>query len=304
MDSLAGFNVHSLVIELPITDLTQGDETVLGVWSTTEDANGQLSRLGMPLVNEVVLPYALKDTFNTIAPDVDLTVYNLLQKSVENPELGQLLCALYGVPVPGEGATACNADFTPGTVRSGRGDIFDIYLTGMVLAAPFTINTAGGPVELPAGFNVNQPAGVVPADMIRIDTAIKGETGSPTPSRLGVLGGDACGFPNGRRLADDTLEISLLAVAGAAYGVLDGRDGDFSFNADFIDVLTDGIDENDNSFRDSFPYFPLPNSGKQRVYENPAPAVGASEGGGGAISHVALVALLLVAAAGLARRRV
>ena len=73
----------------------------------------------------------------------------------------------------------------------------------MVLADEFTITTKNGPVTLPAGFNVNRPAGVQPAEMIRINTDIKGDLCSPTPSRLGVLGGDACGFPNGRRLTDD-----------------------------------------------------------------------------------------------------
>ena len=71
----------------------------------------------------------------------------------------------------------------------------------MKLAKPFTIQTKTGAQTLPAGFNVNQPATVVPAEMIRINTDIKGDLCSPTPSRLGVLGGDACGFPNGRRLS-------------------------------------------------------------------------------------------------------
>ena len=165
----------------------------------------------------------LKDTFNAISPDVDLTVYGALQESVEDPEIGNLLCRLYGVPLPGDTGADCDTDYVAGTPRSGRGDIFDIFLTGMVLAAPFTINTASGPVTLPAGFNVNRPTGVVPAEMLRINTNIKGDLCSPTPSRLGVLGGDACGFPNGRRLFDDTVEIELLAVAGAAYEALDGR---------------------------------------------------------------------------------
>ena len=73
--------------------------------------------------------------------------------------------------------------------------------------------------------------------MIRINTNIKGDLCSPTPSRLGVLGGDACGFPNGRRLGDDIVEIELLAVAGAAYQVLDGREASFSFNPALIGVL-------------------------------------------------------------------
>lgn len=304
VDSLAGFNVHSLVIELPITDVTDADP-IIGVWSTTEllSDSSQVSRLGMPLVNEVVFPLAIKDAFNTISPTDDLNIYFAanLQKSVEDPEIGQLLCGLYGVPLPGA-AGGCSTAFTPGTARSGRGDIFDIYLQGMVLANPFTINTAGGPVQLPAGFNVNRPDGVRPAEMIRINTAISGNTCSPTPSRLGILGGDACGFPNGRRLTDDVLEISLLAVAGAAYEVLDDRDTSFSFNGDFIPLLSDNIDSNDNAFRESFPYFAAPNSGKQRVYQNPKSDVvtNINSGGGGAVGP----ALLLLFVGGLGLRLV
>jgi len=298
VDSVSGFNNHSLVLEIPISQLTQGEEPVLGVWAgaarkSMRVLNGlggvvsgegvethsgdyvQVSRLGMPLVNEVVIPYALKDAFNTLKPSQDLTIYTdptfgpILQKSVEDPEIGRLLCTLYGVPLPGDSDSDCSTDVTTGTPRSGRGDIFDIFLTGMVLANEFTIETKNGPVTLPAGFNVNQPAGVQPAEMIRINTTIKGDLCSPTPSRLGVLGGDACGFPNGRRLADDVVEIELLAVAGAAYGVLDGRDSGFSFNPALIGLLDDGIDTNDVPFRSEFPYMAVAQSGQEHLHQNP-----------------------------------
>lgn len=284
VDSLAGYNVHALVIEVPVRRLVTAGDPVLGVWATARRqsmpvlaqgddaaaAHVQVSRLGMPLVNEVVLPLSLKDTFNSIKPEVDLTVYGVLQKHVEDPELGTLLCALYSVPLPGDGAAPdCHTNYTPGTPRSGRGDIFDVFVTGMKLAAPFTIQTGGGPVTLPAGFNVNQPQNVVPAEMIRVSTAISGSLCHPTPQRLGVLGGDACGFPNGRRLSDDTVEIELLAVAGAAYPVLDGRDATFSFNPALAGVLTDGVDHNDKGFLDHFPYLATPHSGQERLHQNP-----------------------------------
>ena len=303
VDSVSAFNVHSLVVEVPVARLKQGSEPVLGVWAGTRRATTrvigalntisnsttyvQVSRLGMPLVNELVLPLALKDAFNSIPPSTDLLLYtgvagnairDLLQKSVEDPEIGNLLCALYQVPLPGDANKDCKTEFTLGTPRSGRGDIFDIFLTGMKLAKPFTIQTKGGPVTLPAGFNVNQPATVVPAEMIRINTDIKGDTCSPTPSRLGILGGDACGFPNGRRLTDDIVEIELLAVAGAAYSVLDGRDASFSFNPALINVLNDGIDRNDvpyykrtkvEDLPNTFPYLGLAQSGQNHWHTNP-----------------------------------
>ena len=278
VDSVSGFNAHTLAIEVPISRLKNGNDPVLGVWATASRGSAQVSRLGMPLVNEVVIPLALKDAFNSIAPSTDLDVYtgalgtataNLLQRSVEDPEVGRLLCSLYGVPLPGDANKDCSTEVTFGTPRSGRGDIFDIFLTGMVLNKPFTIQTKNGPVTLPAGFNVNRPAGSVrPAEMIRINTDIKGDLCKPTPSRLGVLGGDACGFPNGRRLFDDTVEIELLAVAGAAYGVLDGRDTAFNFDPGLSKVLTDRVDRNDRRFRPSFPYFALAQSGQAHFHQN------------------------------------
>jgi hypothetical protein len=296
VDSVSGFNVHSFVVEVPIKRLKQGDEPVLGVWATasrpsTRVLNGagglgsltnsgdpvQVSRLGMPLVNEVVIPLALKDAFNSIDPSLDVQIYTdalgedvgaLLQISVEDPEIGRLLCGLYGVPLPGDTNDDCSTEVDVNTPRSGRGDIFDIFLTGMVLANPFTIQTEDGPVTLPAGFNVNRPANVVPAEMIRINTDIKGDLCAPKPSRLGILGGDACGFPNGRRLIDDVVEIELLAVAGAAYEVLDDRDADFTFNPDLIEVLDDNVNRNDVNFRKSFPYMAYAQSGQEHFHEN------------------------------------
>jgi hypothetical protein len=131
---------------------------------------------------------------------------------------------------------------------------------------------------LPANFNVNRPAGVVPAEMIRINTAIKGDLCTPTPSRLGVLGGDACGFPNGRRLGDDIVEIELLAVAGAAYAVLDGRDTGFAFSSSLLGVLSDGVDDNDKPFQAVFPYLAAPHSGQdfRSTAAAPAPPAGPS----------------------------
>ncbi len=300
VDSLSGYNVHSFVVEVPISRLVEGEETVLGVWATAERQGFptlpgsetepvQVSRLGMPLVNEVVIPMGAKDIFNTLKPNQDLGVYTsdqapfqgLLQEAVEDPEIGNLLCALYGVPLPDSGGD-CETDYQAGTPRTGRGDIFDIFLQGMVLANPFTITTAGGAVELPAGFNVNRFGGeaaqpnaitATPAEMIRINTAVSGDLCHPDQDtmshpRLGVLGGNACGFPNGRRPMDDVVEIELLAVAGAAYNVLDGRE-DFEFNPAFISVLDDNVDMNDVPFMAQFPYAGLAQSGQEHIHENP-----------------------------------
>ncbi len=269
VDSLAGFNVHSLVLQIPTAHLLKGapeKETTIGVWSTStrktttvlgggaSTGSGpevQVSRLGMPLVNEVVLPLALKDAFNSIPPTTDFDLFgsgspagNLLKQSVLKPELQTLLNALYGVPMPAKDRT----------------DLLAVFLTGMKTTKPFTIQTKNGPVELPAGFNVNQPQGVRPAEMIRLNTAIKGDLCKPKPDyQLGLLGGDACGFPNGRRLQDNTTYIELLAVAGAAYPVL--TDDTFDFKPAIAKALQTGVNANDLPFSNSFPYIAAPHSG-------------------------------------------
>ena len=275
VDGLAGFNVHSIAIQVPIAHLLQdaSDNTVLGVWASSSrptvrvfgagniqsvgDAV-QISRLGMPLVNEVVLPLALKDAFNSLKPEQDYDVYTsnttageLLAASVYTPELGTLLNALYGVPMP----------------ENQREDLVSIFFTGMVTTKEFTLHTPNGEVTVPAGTNVNRPSPTLrPAEMLRLNVAepfrpgVEGSLCSPEPNyTLGLLGGDVCGFPNGRRLQDDVTEIELLAVAGAAYSVL--TEDTFDFNPDLIGVLNDGVDTNDMPFLEEFPYLAMPHQG-------------------------------------------
>jgi hypothetical protein len=315
VDSLTGFNVYSLAIQVPIARIFRGapaGETVVGGWTTasrrsvrtlnditsvlTGGASAQevhtgdfvqVSRLGMPLVNEVVIPVALKDAFNNLPPELDATIYtatdptlgpvgDLLQRSVENPEIGTLLCLLYDVPLPADANDDCNSEVNTNVPASGRDDIFKIFLTGMTLTKPFTIVTRNGNVTLPAGTVVNQPtkgtngsgAGIVPAEMLRLNTALKGDLCSPTPNRLGILGGDACGFPNGRRLTDDVVEIELLAVAGAAHSVLTSTSENFEFNPALIQVLDDGTNGNDRPYLSSFPYIATPHQGQEHIHTN------------------------------------
>jgi hypothetical protein len=160
------------------------------------------------------------------------------------PELQGLLNGLYSVPVPDQDRT----------------DLLAIFLTAMKTTQPFTIQTRNGPVTLDAGFNVNQPKNVRPAEMIRLNTAIKGDLCKPRPDyQLGLLGGDACAFPNGRRLADNVTYIELLAVAGAAYPVL--TDGTFNFQPAIARALQTGVNQNDLPFSTTFPYVAAPHRG-------------------------------------------
>lgn len=243
VDGLAGYNVNTIALQIPIKELT-GDglsagntaDPVIGVWTTAarrktpvlsdDNVNHhgkwvQVSRLGAPLVNEVVIPLGDKDVWNNSKTTDDAQFANY----VTNPELAVLLNALYGIAVPPQG------DF--GTTDQ-RDDLIAIFLVGIA--------------------GLNQPASVTPAEELRLNvsTAL-----SEDAKRLGVLAGDNQGYPNGRRLADDVTDISLEAVAGAAYPLFHS---DFSVDATGA-VLGDGVNKNDKSFRDSFPYVALPFQG-------------------------------------------
>jgi hypothetical protein len=230
VDGVKGFNTHSIVIRVPIADVVASDP-VIGVWSTTSRRqsrvlNGpvlthsgswvQVSRLGMPLVNEVVIPLGQKDQFNNTAPTGDGAFAN----SVVNPELGVLIPVLY------PGAFSC----WPSTPRD---DLVTIFLTGIP--------------------GLNQPANVVGSEMIRLNTSTPA-TPFASQNRLGLLSGQADGFPNGRRLIDDVVDIELQAVAGAT--PLGSCTGISPNNA-----LTDGVDANEYPFKTTFPYLATPSSG-------------------------------------------
>ena len=294
-DTLAGYNVNTTVLEVPIDEVALNgngaDNPVIGVWSTTdraanvtfgggvEEASGdyvQVSRLGNPLVNEVVLPVGLKDAFNAIGPDVDATIPEVVER-VTNPEVPMLVEAIYGIPAPA----------TP------RNDLVEIFLTGIAVDAP-TLDGTAAPIAADLNSQIlnadADPKAFVPSEMLRLNTAIKEPTaldGTPAQfSRLGVLGGDIQGFPNGRRLADDVVEIGLVALQGAALdpAVLTGPL-----------AAGDQVNENDKPFSDEFPYVVAAsnlnvndaanNQGDGTVAQNapaaPAPAPTAGNGGGG-----------------------
>ena len=234
-DTLAGFNVHSMVLQVPQTELAKNGNVeanpVIGIWNTAsrrstriQSADGsqkfegkwvQLSRLGMPLVNEVVVPVSLKNYFNGSKPKNDAQYLG----AVQDPELPHLIEAVYGIPAP---------DSDPAAAGIQRADLISVFLTG---------------VE-----GLNMPAGVKPAEMLRLNMTIPpcGE-GCATHSTLGVIGGDVAGFPNGRRLSDDIIDAALQVVEGE----LIGNPTD----------LGDGVGANDVDFRAAFPYVSLPHSG-------------------------------------------
>ena len=237
VDGVAGYNVHTTAIQVPKSSLgaTNG---VIGVWSSskrqqtviTNPFNGTItrsgqwvnvSRLGMPLVNEVVVPLAFKDAWNFSRPDGD----SRFGAAVLAPEPVRLINALYPPVV--------NAP------ESDRTDLVAVFLTGIP--------------------GLNQLPTVVASEMIRLNMNV---APSSSPNRLGLVGGDTNGFPNGRRLIDDVTDIELRALvcsygAVGTVGPCDASIYNVSPNKD----LTDGIDANDKPFTANFPYMASPFQG-------------------------------------------
>lgn len=243
-NSLAGYNVNSVVLQVPKSALAlNGNATrnpVIGVWSSTEKQNVtltagkatpsgsfvQVSRLGNPLVNEVVIPAPLKDAFNALTPDQDHTVNAAVQK-VTDPELAKLIEKIYGIKAPA----------TP------RKDLEEIYLTGICKAC--------GPIQADLNSQMLNKdvtaSSFVPAEELRLNMSVPV---TANPNRLGVLAKDFQGFPNGRRLNDDVVDISIQAVEGAAQ------------TGKIVPALAagDGVNGPANQPGTSFPYLALPNS--------------------------------------------
>ncbi|GAA4591003.1 DUF4331 domain-containing protein [Planotetraspora phitsanulokensis] len=229
-DTFKGYNVHSLALQVPKKDVAlrgnAGRNPVIGVWSTVDKWSPkgyvQVSRLGQPLVNEVVVPAALKDAFNALPPSKDADVPAVV-KRVTNPEVPMLLQSIYGLKAP----------------KTPRTDLVEIFLTG--------IAKANGPIKADLNSQIlNKDAGKLrPSEMLRLNMAIPP---AAKPNRLGVLAGDLQGFPNGRRLGDDVIDIALQAMAGAAQ------------TGKLVGALAAGdkVNQNDKPFTMQFPYIPLP----------------------------------------------
>jgi hypothetical protein len=232
VDDVAGYNLHSIVLQVPISQLVRRNPTI-GIYASasrpkerillpqgrTRDVGPfvQISRLGNPLVNEVLIPLGQKDHWNRETPTAD----SIFISHYRNPELAGLIHLLYpALPAP---------------PTTGRNDLVSVLLTGV------------------PGLNFTGPKA---ADELRLNTSIP-----PTahPDRLGVLNGDFGGFPNGRRLGDDIVDIELRAVACGYGPVLHGALGlcDLSPN----DLIGDGVNGNDEGFLPSFPYVGTPHQG-------------------------------------------
>jgi len=248
-DTLTGYNVNTIAIQVPKSALAiNGDAAanpVIGVWTTTERKSAsvtgapgdssyrQVSRLGNPLVNEVVVPLKYKDAFNGLTPDLDHTVAPVVDK-VLDPIVPKLVQGIYKVPAPA----------TP------RNDLFEIFLTGICKECKAPDGSVALPIDLNSQLlnrDGKKGADFVPSEMLRLNMGV---APSAQPNRLGVLAKDLAGFPNGRRLTDDVVDIALQAVEGAAQ------------SGTLVQALAagDGVDANDVTFGSSFPYVALPHS--------------------------------------------
>ncbi len=241
-DDLADKNVTSIELEIPTVCLTNGTEPVIGAWTTASVRQGrlinptpnsgkaskqggawtQVSRLGAPLVNEVVIGLKDKDQFNHSMPSGDGQFIDY----VTNPTLPALVEILFG-----SAGVKAPTNFP-------RNDLVAAFLTGVQ--------------------GVNQPANVVGSEMLRLNTSIAA-TAPAAQKRLGVIGGDNAGFPNGRRPGDDVVDIALRVVMGRlcklSIGCVpgDAPSGDIDF--------TDGAFVDYTFFDNAFPYLKTPLAG-------------------------------------------
>jgi hypothetical protein len=247
VDSTKGYNVSAIALEVPIEELTRNrslptsptdPNAVIGVWATASRRSArvlqndssqinagnwvQVSRLGNPLVNEVVIPLRLKDAFNALSPTGDAVA----APYVLDPELARLLNIVFGITVP----------------PPPRNDLAAIFATGI------PVNPITGP-NYTTFLSDGQPH-----EYLRLNTAIP-ITPIGSINRLGLLGGDVAGFPNGRRVHDDVTDIALRAVAG-------GTPFTPATNQAPNNQLGDGVSFNpEGPLLTRFPYLLPPNQG-------------------------------------------
>ncbi|WP_218312677.1 DUF4331 domain-containing protein [Alteromonas antoniana] len=261
-DDLADKNVTSIAVEVPAACVTGDGNGVIGSWTTASlpqarilnpdatfekpEVNGgamtQVSRLGNPLVNELVIGIGDKDKFSTSHPSSD----GQFADYVTNPVLPELLNILFRDAVN----TTLGASIeTLAPTNFPRMDLVTAFLTGFE--------------------GVNQQATVTPSEMLRLNTGIPA-TPAAEQSAFGVAGDDLAGFPNGRRPGDDVVDIALRVVMGRlCYPIpVNGEDTDLGLctpdDASVGNVpFTDGAPLDASMIDTAFPYLATPKAGSE-----------------------------------------
>jgi len=262
VNATKALNVHSIAIQVPKEQLTANGRapsqvssanSVIGVWTAAyrqkvrvhDDDGGhvwagpyvQVSRLGNPLVNEVLIPMGSKDYWNSQAPAGDSRFASFFS----NPQLAQLLPVLY------PGVFPKLAAYNAGPPAPNRADMVAILLTGI-------------PAGLIPGFQ--NFTGTTQADLLRLNMAI---APASNPQNTGLLGNDVAGFPNGRRVFDDVVTIELRALAGAVLSLVDPAFTPDGAAGAIHQGLTSGPSDvaamGTENYLNAFPYLGIPHSG-------------------------------------------
>ncbi len=264
-DTVSGYNVNSIAIEVPITMLTStgtklpssSPMATIGAFGTTSRARvqirrapfpsqsagsfSQIQRMGNPLINELIIGTGFKDSWSMSQPSNDATFANFAL----DPVLARVFNAVYGINIP----------------APPRADLLPLvqYLPPIAAAG-----TPAGPV----------------ADLLRLNTGVA-STSAASRKRLGVLASDFGGFPNGRRVSDDVTDIAARAVAGVLCGVTapckDSTGATFLGTS--VPRIGDGVNTNDVAYQETFPYVAFAQSGRDRRHIDPSEA-GCTKGAG------------------------
>jgi hypothetical protein len=253
-DSVSGFNVNTIAIEVPISMVTTSSNPVIGSWATTSRLRNQIrpatgavstnaadytqvQRMANPLINELIIGTGFKDAWSMSAPSQDAQYANFDL----DPLLARVLNAVYGLSVP----------------DPPRLDLVPLVVYGPPIASKSAV---------PAALTPANPI----ADLLRLNTSIKA-TPMASRKRLGFIAGDTAGYPNGRRVTDDVTDISLRAVAGALCA-LPGNSctsAGLAFNGSSVPALGDGVNTNDIPTQEVFPYAAFAHSGRDRRHVDP-----------------------------------
>jgi hypothetical protein len=300
VDTTSGFNVHSIAIEVPKSKLSSAGDTdgVIGVWASASrpkqtvlqpdgsapdvsDKFVQVSRLGNPLVNEVLIPLSAKDKYQASQPKDDAA--NGFANFVVNPQSSQGSAAFTPLVVGllQSAAPPCN------TPTDGRVDLDLALLKGI----------PAGTLGLPGTQDTQNPGGPVQADLLRLNTNVAPTTGTGSYSPLGAFGGDVAGFPNGRRAGDDVLDIDARAAAGGILHLLGAANCPASLG------VSDNVQANDTDYLDEFPYLGTPHQGYNHVHDHGSDAINMAAMGMGILGMVLGLAVAGPRAFSFARSR-